>query len=193
MFLKEKFIYKKMKTKAATVHFYYKLENILISASSVRFFHPHTQNNIRCSECTLHLSRLKISGIVRLRQWQFNRIFCYVLQIMLPNQKRVILPTPEPLLQGNVCDGSIYCVEVWYSQHRQYLMTVVWRRSRFLSVRLRFNLIKVRPLFRYRIEDLITPHYLSCLSVLIILTNQLWLLCVWRYFGSFDLLTFWSE
>ena len=31
---------------------------------------------------------------------------------------------------------------------------------------------------RYRIEDLINPHYWSC-SVLIILTNQLLLLCYW--------------
>ena len=32
---------------------------------------------------------------------------------------------------------------------------------------------------RYRIEDLITPHYWSC-SVLIILTNELLLLCDWK-------------
>ena len=41
----------------------------------------------------------------------------------------------------------------------------------------------------YRIEDLITTHYRWC-SVLIILTNQLWLLGVWRYFGSFENVSF---
>ena len=42
---------------------------------------------------------------------------------------------------------------------------------------------------RYRREDLITPHYWSC-SVIIILTNQSFLLCDWKYAKRFVIFKF---
>ena len=54
----------------------------------------------------------------------------------------------------------------------------------FLASFYKLSTIKSDLYLRYRIEDLITPHYRSCL-VLIILTDQI-MTFMRLYFGSFD-------